>query len=320
MVLILTTEKELLTQNVISWLLYYNIEFKRYNDGEVTNPEINISNDNIKLNFIDQNECSLHSLTKYWYRRGYLNFTNNFLLGNNNTINEINNHKIDNNNDIINYIHYYLQTNVSSVNSFNENSLNKLTELTHAQKIGIKIPDTLITTSKNSVLSFLNKHKKIITKPIKKALNFKIDNVNFYTETLLLTYDDVISYPSSFSPIKLQNYIEKAFELRVFYLDGIFYSSAIFSQNDEQTKIDFRNYNESNPNRVLPFNMPKNEEAKFRKLMKVLNLKSGSLDIIVTKKGEYVFLEVNPIGQFTQVSFPCNYYLEKQMAISLSKS
>ena len=105
----------------------------------------------------------------------------------------------------------------------------------------------------------------------------------------------------------------------MFYLDGVFYSSAIFSQNDEQTKIDFRNYNESNPNRVLPFNMPKTEEAKFRKLMKALNLNSGSLDIIVTKDGEYVFLEVNPVGQFTQVSFPCNYYLEKQMAISLSK-
>lgn len=319
MILILSTEKELLTQNVINWLLYYNIAFKRFNDGDVTNPEINISNDTIKLNFINQNECSLDSLSKYWYRRGYLNFTNSFLFGNNNTITEINNHKIDNDSNIIDYIHYYLQTNISSVNSFNDNSLNKLTELTHAQKLGIKIPDTLITTSKNSVLSFLNKHKKIITKPIKRGLNFKIENVNFYTETLLLTYEDVINYPNSFSPIKLQNYIEKVFELRVFYLDGVFYSSAIFSQNDEQTKIDFRNYNESNPNRVLPFNMPKNEEVKFRKLMKTLNLKSGSLDIIVTKNGEYVFLEVNPIGQFTQVSFPCNYYLEKQMALSLSK-
>ncbi|MCC6180268.1 MAG: grasp-with-spasm system ATP-grasp peptide maturase [Bacteroidia bacterium] len=319
MILILSTEKELLTQNVINWLLYYNIEFKRFNDGDITNPEINISNNTIKINFIDQNECSIDSLTKYWYRRGYLDFTNSLLIGDNDMIIEINKHKTDNDNDIINYIHYYLQTNVSNVNSFNDNSLNKLTELTVARKLGIKIPDTLITTNKNSVLSFIIKHKKVITKPIKRALNFKIEGVNFYTETHLLTANDVMNYPNNFSPIKLQNYIEKAFELRVFYLDGVFYSSAIFSQNDEQTKIDFRNYNESNPNRVLPFNMPKTEEAKFRKLMKALNLNSGSLDIIVTKDGEYVFLEVNPVGQFTQVSFPCNYYLEKQMAISLSK-
>ena len=164
MILILSTEKELLTQNVISWLLYFNIEFKRFNDGNVTNPEFNISNDIIKLNLIDQNECSLDSLSKYWYRRGDLNFTNSFLFGNNNAITEINNHKIENDNDLINYIHYYLQTNVSCVNSFNENSLNKLTELTHARKIGIKIPDTLITTSKNSVLNFLNKHKNLTNK------------------------------------------------------------------------------------------------------------------------------------------------------------
>ena len=63
MILILSTEKELLTQNVISWLLYFNIEFKRFNDGNVTNPEFNISNDIIKLNLIDQNECSLDSGT-----------------------------------------------------------------------------------------------------------------------------------------------------------------------------------------------------------------------------------------------------------------
>jgi hypothetical protein len=34
----------------------------------------------------------------------------------------------------------------------------------------------------------------------------------------------------------------------------------------------------------------------------------------MTKKGEYVFLEVNPIGQFGMVSAPCNYNLEKKIA------
>jgi hypothetical protein len=45
-----------------------------------------------------------------------------------------------------------------------------------------------------------------------------------------------------------------------------------------------------------------------------MNLNTGSIDLICTKSGEYVFLEVNPVGQFSMVSFPCNYYLEEKIA------
>jgi D-alanine-D-alanine ligase-like ATP-grasp enzyme len=44
------------------------------------------------------------------------------------------------------------------------------------------------------------------------------------------------------------------------------------------------------------------------------NMKSGSIDILVGKDKRYYFLEVNPIGQFYQVSYPCNFYLEKRIA------
>ena len=45
-----------------------------------------------------------------------------------------------------------------------------------------------------------------------------------------------------------------------------------------------------------------------------LDLNSGSIDIILTPDNKYVFLEVNPVGQFEQVSFPCNYGLFKEVA------
>ena len=48
--------------------------------------------------------------------------------------------------------------------------------------------------------------------------------------------------------------------------------------------------------------------------MKKSNLDTGSIDIVVTKKEEYVFLEVNPVGQFGWVSSNCNYYLEEKVA------
>ena len=53
--------------------------------------------------------------------------------------------------------------------------------------------------------------------------------------------------------------------------------------------------------------------------MKYVNLNTGSIDMIVTKENEYIFLEVNPVGQFGMVSQPCNYYLEKKITEYLMK-
>ena len=92
---------------------------------------------------------------------------------------------------------------------------------------------------------------------------------------------------------------------------------AIFSQKDNQTEIDFRRYNLKKPNRTVPYQIPLSLEKKIIKLMTMLEFNTGSLDFIVDKEDNYYFLEINPSGQFGMVSLPCNYYLEKQMAIEL---
>ncbi len=94
----------------------------------------------------------------------------------------------------------------------------------------------------------------------------------------------------------------------------------IFSQNNSKTKEDFRNYDQNLPNRNVPIKLPLDIEGKLKKLMKKLNLNSGSIDLIYTIDNKYVFLEVNPVGQFGMVSFPCNYNLEKKIAEFLIKN
>jgi hypothetical protein len=39
--------------------------------------------------------------------------------------------------------------------------------------------------------------------------------------------------------------------------------------------------------------------------------------MILTKDGRFVFLEANPIGQFGMTSKPCNFFLEREIALSL---
>ncbi len=78
--------------------------------------------------------------------------------------------------------------------------------------------------------------------------------------------------------------------------------------------VDYRDKDKIRNPRTIPFKLPKNIEDKLVLLMKQLNLNTGSIDIIKTFDGRYVFLEVNPIGIYDEISINCNYYLNKKVA------
>jgi glutathione synthase/RimK-type ligase-like ATP-grasp enzyme len=89
---------------------------------------------------------------------------------------------------------------------------------------------------------------------------------------------------------------------------------AIFSQDEIQTKIDQRRYNMTDPNRMVPYTLPKHIESKLLQLMKNLELETGSVDLIKTVDGKYYFLEVNPVGHYEIISYICNYNINREIA------
>lgn len=197
-------------------------------------------------------------------------------------------------------------------------SLNKLSVLKKCKELEIKTPDTIVTNNKKDVLLFLNKNKKIITKPIFEVDAWESTNLTFTLYTEFVNSEIINSLPDTFFPSLFQECIEKVFEIRSFYIDGDFFSMAIFSQENKKTEIDFRHYDKSNENRISLFKLPNEIELKLTVLMEKLKLNSGSIDLIYTKNNEYVFLEINPVGQYNMVSEPCNYYLEKIIANKLT--
>ena len=82
---------------------------------------------------------------------------------------------------------------------------------------------------------------------------------------------------------------------------------------------DFKNYDHAKPNKVLPYTLHSSLQEQLKTLMNKTRLDSGSFDIILTPESEYIFLEVNPIGQFQWLSRNCNYFLEKELAELLIK-
>ncbi|WP_048511557.1 hypothetical protein [Chryseobacterium sp. FH2] len=222
--------------------------------------------------------------------------------------------------DIVNK--FYEKINKGNKNYFGdfieEDQHNKLYDLYLAKECGFKIPETLITNKKKDVISFKEKHGKIITKSIKDIIRFKTEEFIYMSQGTCIVenfhLDELHDY---FVVSKFQQYIEKEVEIRTFYFDDSFFAMAIFSQNDEKTKIDFRNYNSEKQNRCIAFNLPKKIIQKLRKFLKHKKIDTCSIDLILTPENEFVFLEINPQGQFNWVSRNCNYHIEKFIAEKL---
>ena len=198
--------------------------------------------------------------------------------------------------------------------SYYQGDANKLKSLAIAQDCMLTIPFSSVNSHKKTALSFIIEKSDVITKGIQGILSFGYDDIGFSNMTEIVKNDDINEMSETFFPSFFQENILKIYELRIFYLVGEFYSMAIFSQKDEQTKVDFRNYNYEKPNRTVPYNLPKDIETKLDLFMKKMGLDTGSIDMIVTPELEYVFLEVNPVGQYGMTSIPCNYNLDKKIA------
>jgi ATP-GRASP peptide maturase of grasp-with-spasm system len=199
--------------------------------------------------------------------------------------------------------------NKKHINKESNYHINKLLVLGKAKGIGFDVPTYYLAENTDDVIVNETITKTITGNSILENFDENCDGL-MYT-TIIEKKEDRDFFISFF-----QEKVEKDFEIRTFYLNGKCWSMAIFSQKDEQTKIDFRRYNKKKPNRNVRYNLPKIIEDKIHLLMKALDLNCGSLDFI--KKGEqYYFLEVNPIGQFGNVSYHCNYELFKEVAEAL---
>lgn len=190
----------------------------------------------------------------------------------------------------------------------------KLDVLTRAARAGLETPATLVTTERAALQSFSARYGAVITKPIGEVDLFLEGERTHFMFTTVLEPAAVDALPARFAASLFQERLDKDYELRIFYLAGECHAMAIFSQADPQTRNDFRNYNRSQPNRMVPYRLTPETTERLSRLMTDLDLETGSIDLLQTRDGREVFLEVNPVGQFGMVSGPCNYHLEKKVA------
>ena len=316
MILILSEERDQSTNIIIDWLNYFKRPFIRVNETDICIiKKIGLTTDEVIIT-IAGDELNFDGISAYWYRRGNFNIAlpNDITKENLPFKDEIKKNLKEELAILVDYLHLILR-NKKHVGCFFDNYTNKLQNLTLAKKCGLQVPNTIISSKKDLIVDFLNKEKEIITKAISETILFSNQNngaIQAYTS--IVKKDEISQYNESLFPSLFQNKIDKKYELRIFYLAGEFFPMAIFSQSNNKTKTDFRKYDRETPNRCVPYSLPETIKTKLDSFMKLKRLSTGSIDMVVDSRNEYIFLEVNPVGQFGMTSYPCNYYLEKKIA------
>lgn len=312
MILIFSEKNDYSTYEVCKWLYFFNADFIRINKEDLVRLiELDIPHTKITIE-VDGNQIDLNKITSIWYRRGFLNFSN-FLLDEREPI-------LDFKKDEISALNYYvfkrLLNDKNSLGNYILSFPNKLDVLELASKVGLIIPATFVSANKKKLLEYATAFP-VITKGINASLIFKKKRFMYYGYTKEIHLNTLKKTSEYLFPSLIQKRIKKKYEVRTFFCGNKFYSMAIFSQTNSQTKTDFRNYDDLLPNRTVPYRLPKSVLMKIKKMVRKLKYISGSIDTLVDENNDHIFLEINPCGQFGMVSKPCNYQLEKIIAETL---
>ncbi len=174
---------------------------------------------------------------------------------------------------------------------------NKLNQARFAHKVGFVTPDTVVTSDPNAVRAFYKKHngnivvKNLATSPI---MDYVLAT-NVVTDTHMAQIESVKLTPSIF-----QRRIPKKHELRITVVGEKIFAVKIYSQEDEATSVDWRVKPKLNDFevRMEETDIPQEIRNKIQQYMWLVGLRFGCIDMIVTPEDQYIFLEINPNGQW----------------------
>ncbi len=193
------------------------------------------------------------------------------------------------------------------------NAENKIIQLKIARTAGFRIPRTIVTNSCSELASFM-KHRDTdyCVKPVYLGLfekgeysyipyNRKIEKAQDY-----LLIDDF--------PALVQEYIEKAYELRIIVIGQSIHAVRIDSQENEDTREDWR-VNNCLSVRYSPIKLPPNIAKQCLKMLELFDISFCSMDLVFSKGGDYVFLDLNPNGQWAWI----DEMLDLNLAVEFSR-
>ena len=178
---------------------------------------------------------------------------------------------------------------------------NKAVQLLFARDAGLTIPSTIISNDSTEVEEFAARHGgSVIVKPFFQEL-WEDEDGRAIQLASMASLEQIRGNGKAISlcPYIYQEAVPKNYELRIVVMGDQIYAIRIDSQANEGTRVDWRA--DSASCSLSQVHIPPEVGERILQFMRLCGIQFGSLDFVVTPKGEYVFLEINEQGQFLWV-------------------
>jgi glutathione synthase/RimK-type ligase-like ATP-grasp enzyme len=184
----------------------------------------------------------------------------------------------------------------------------KVFQLAKAQEVGLRFPDTIVTSDPQEARRFLERMSGQAVFKVLEGVREVITETRRFRKAHARNLDAL-----RYAPVIFQELIEAELDIRVTIIDKAVFSVSIRPTN-AKARLDWRLDPAAE---IKPHNLPLDVERKLIELLRTLNLRFGALDLRLTRRGEYVFLEVNPSGQFLFCEIHGNRPISRAVAAAL---
>lgn len=191
----------------------------------------------------------------------------------------------------------------------------KLLQLELAVNAGLKIPESLFSGDKDKVLDFFYRScdKRMVAK-LHGTLSYSMSGKAPAFPTTLIGEEDLEGLDSlAYCPMIFQEYMDKAYELRIAFVDGYCFAGKLHSPRhvtDWRTQRLGEVFWE-------PYELSAELQEKIGKMMRLAGLAFGLIDMICRPEGDYIFLEVNPKGEWGMLQRFLNLPIAEKIAEKL---
>jgi glutathione synthase/RimK-type ligase-like ATP-grasp enzyme len=194
---------------------------------------------------------------------------------------------------------------------------NKLYQLRVARSVGLRIPRTLVTNDAKRVRTFFQELKGVMVAKLLTPVSVSMDGSSPFVYTNAVREEDLDNAEAlCHSPMVFQERIPKQRELRVAFVGGTCFVGALNSAKSIAGQVDWRRASLEELE-WEPDMLPNEVTYRLKALMAELGLVYGAIDLILTPDGEYVFLEVNPTGEWGMLERDLGYPISDAIARTL---
>jgi hypothetical protein len=177
----------------------------------------------------------------------------------------------------------------------------KVDQLVRAAQAGLLVPETCVTSQSAHAESFVREHDgkvviKVLGDPDIYAPEEGPDIIgNIFTSRLRA--DEPVPFERvRDAPVLLQEEIPKQADIRVTVVGDVVSAVSIDSQGTKESTVDWRRGGPGLPHHVIE--LPRPLRAQLLGLVRCYDLSFAAIDMVLNTTGHYVFLELNPNGEW----------------------